>query len=281
MLAEKQPFRKELHLMANTQNHTPMKKLIYLYFLLIPFISFAQDKVEATRIIEQINKGESVSYQNAQIAGDLDLTRLQNMKEEKNFGKDSHKSYNSRVINSIRFVNCRFTGNVLAYYSEGNGKWNNDDENATYNAHFEGDVIFENCVFEQQSAFKYTEFSKAVSFQKSVFRDEALFKYSKFAKGPDFSNVNFEGPANFKYTDFPKGVNFAGTSFKEEASFKYAKFTEGAILKNARFNGYADFKYTKFSQPLDISGVSFSGEEDFKYAKVDGKNFTSYVLNNK
>jgi hypothetical protein len=258
-----------------------MKKLTYLFFLLIPFIAFAQNKVEATRIIDQINKGEAVSYQNAEITGDLDFTRLKNMKEEKDSSKDSHKSYSSQVTNSIRFINCRFSGDVLAYFSEGEGNWNDNDDNATYNAHFEGDVIFENCVFEQKSAFKYSKFSKAVSFQKSVFKEEALFKYSKFAKGPNFSNVNFEESANFKYTDFPEGVSFAGASFKEDASFKYAKFTEGVNLKNASFNRYADFKYTKFSQPLEISGISFSGNEDFKYAKVDGKNFTSYVLNNK
>jgi hypothetical protein len=169
-----------------------MKKLICLYFLLIPFISFAQSKVEASRIIDQINRGEAVSYQNVEITGDLDFTRLQNMKEEKDFHKSKHKSYFSEVTHSIRFINCRFAGDVLAYYSEGNDQWNDDDDNATYNAHFAGDVFFENCVFEKKSAFKYSKFSKAASFQKSVFRDEALFKYSKFAYGPNFSHVNFE-----------------------------------------------------------------------------------------
>jgi uncharacterized protein YjbI with pentapeptide repeats len=258
-----------------------MKKLIVLCFLLVPFLTFAQSKVEASRIMDQINRGEAVSYQNVEITGDLDFTRLQNMKEESGPRKSDHTSYISEVTSSLRFANCRFTGDVLAYFSEGNGKWNDHEENAVYNAHFTGEVIFENCVFEGASAFKYSTFSKGVSFRKSIFREEALFKYSQFDQGVDFSNVNFEAIANFKYTGFPRGVNFAGASFKEDASFKYVKFKEGVNLKSASFNRYADFKYTQFSQPLHISGVSFSGNEDFKYAKVDGKSFTSYLLNTK
>jgi hypothetical protein len=258
-----------------------MKKLICLYFLLIPFMSFAQNKVEASRIIEQVNRGEAVSYQNTEITGDLDFTRLQNMKVERNSEEHSDKTAVSTVKSPLRFSNCRFTGDVRAYAgSDNNYSWK-QKEDTVFNANFEEEVIFENCVFENASAFKYSKFRKNVSFQKSVFKEEALFKYSKFATGPNFSNVNFEEGANFKYTDFPKGVTFAGVSFKEAASFKYAKFNEGVNFKNASFNRNADFKYTQFSQPLDLGGVSFSGDEDFKYAKVDGKAFTSYLLNNR
>jgi uncharacterized protein YjbI with pentapeptide repeats len=258
-----------------------MKKLIYWYFLLIPFVSFAQTKVDASRIIDQINRGEAVSYQNAEITGHLDFTRLQNMKVERDLEENSNRTASSTVKSPVRFTNCRFTGDVLAYSGTDDNYTRKHREDTTFNAHFEEEVVFENCVFERASAFKYSKFGKNVSFQKSVFRKEALFKYSKFAVGPNFSNVNFENGANFKYTDFPKGVSFAGTAFKDDANFKYAKFKEGVNFKSASFNRYADFKYTQFSQPLDISGVSFSGNEDFKYAKVDGRNFTSYVLNNK
>jgi uncharacterized protein YjbI with pentapeptide repeats len=251
-----------------------------LYFLLIPLVSFAQNKVDASRIIDQINRGEAVSYQNVEITGDLNFTHLQNMKVERNSEENSDKTAVSIVKTPLRFTNCRFTGDVLAYVgSDNNHSWKHR-EDTIFNAHFEEDVIFENCIFENASAFKYSKFSKNVSFQKSLFKEEALFKYSKFAKGPNFSNVSFEENANFKYTDFPKGVNFAGASFKD-ANFKYAKFTEGVSMKSASFNRYADFKYTQFSQPLDLSGVAFSGNEDFKYAKVDGKAFTSYLLNNR
>lgn len=253
-----------------------MKKLTTLLLLLLTTAyCFAQTRIDAKTIIDQVNKGEAVSYQDVEISGDLDFTQLENMKavHGKNHEDSDHKTYLSRVKSPIRFVNCRFKGGVLAYYSENN--------KPTCNTDFEEDVTFENCVFEQESAFKYSQFGKNAFFKQCTFTKEALFKYSKFATGPDFSKSTFAEAANFKYTKFPKGVSFEGATFNRDANFKYADFTNGVRFTKASFSGYSDFKYTSFSEPLDLTGVSFSGNEDFKYAKVDGRNFSSYLLRNK
>ncbi|MCJ8164697.1 pentapeptide repeat-containing protein [Pontibacter sp. E15-1] len=238
--------------------------------LLFPLLTWAQTKVNASEIIEKMNRGEAVSYKNAEIVGNLDMTKLQNMKRKS--GKQDTEAYISTVTAPVTFVNCTFRGDVLAYYSPDNGAsgmFNNT--NRVYNTHFEKDVLFENCMFAQKSAFKYAGFKGKASFQGSRFTEEALFKYTDFSKDVNFSNVRFEEAANFKYVDFPDKVSFAGATFAEEANFKYTKFLEGADFQEARFDGTANFKYAKISDSFNLRGTDFRGGDDFKYTRLNDK----------
>lgn len=253
-----------------------MRKVQVLFvLLLLPLLSFGQTRVDASEILQKINRGEAVSYKNAEITGDLNMTKLQNMKLKNGKSGDS-KEYISTVTAPVTFVNCTFRGDVLAYYNPGNGTSGifNSSSNEVYNTNFERDVLFENCKFEQESAFKYSEFKGAASFVGSRFSDEALFKYTKFSKNANFSNVRFEEEANFKYVDFPKRISFAGATFGEEANFKYAKFQEGVNFQKARFDGTANFKYAKISDTFNIRGADFRGGEDFKYTKLNDRSVT-------
>ncbi|GAB3536367.1 hypothetical protein GCM10027443_26540 [Pontibacter brevis] len=256
-----------------------MKKAQVLFaLLLLPLLSFGQTKVDASEIIQKLNRGEAVSYRNAEITGDLNMTKLQNMKLKNGKNGDT-KEYISTVTSPVTFVNCIFRGDVLAYYNPDNnmsGVMNNSNE--VYNTNFERDVLFENCKFEQESAFKYSEFKGAASFVGSRFSDEALFKYTKFSRNTNFSNVRFEEDANFKYVDFPKGISFAGATFEEEANFKYAKFQEGVNFQKARFDGTANFKYAKISDAFNIKGADFRGGDDFKYTKLNNRSVSLATL---
>ncbi|WPP50854.1 pentapeptide repeat-containing protein [Catalinimonas niigatensis] len=248
--------------------------LILALFLLIGSQAYAQKTVRAEDIIAQINRGEVVDYENVKVSGVLDLTNLENQTSKRKgdgwFG--SNKQYESTVENSIRFIKCTFLDDVLAYYNE-------DDD--TYIAHFEEDVLFEQCVFERASEFKYSDFEEKASFARTVFNREANFKYAEFADGPDFSGSIFEEDANFKYADFSDQPQYADVVFEEEANFKYAKFPDGVSFESAVFNDLANFKYTKFSSPLNINNVSFNGGEDFKYTEIDGQAFTTYLIRNR
>ncbi|MEK6479472.1 pentapeptide repeat-containing protein [Catalinimonas sp. 4WD22] len=233
--------------------------------------TFAQRTIPAEEILSQINRGEDVNYNNVKISGVLDLTNLDNRTSKKKgdswFG--NNRQYESTVEGSISFTNCAFLDDVIAYYNE-------DDD--TYIAHFEEDVIFEKCVFERASEFKYSEFEEKASFAHTVFEEEANFKYAKFSDGPDFSACVFDDDANFKYADFSDQPRYTNVLFEEEANFKYAKFPDGVSFQSAVFNDLANFKYTKFSSPLNLDNVSFNGDEDFKYTEIDGKDFTSYLI---
>lgn len=212
-----------------------------------------QTRILAKDIIKQINEGRAVEYTGVEIEGELDLTNLQNQRLERSSGSwlgfDGNETYESTVEVTVKFTNCTFLDDVLAYYHL-------ERRHETYIAHFEKDVVFKNCTFKEASEFKYSEFSGVVSFSGCTFNDVANFKYAEFSSGPSFSYARFERGADFKYTEFPRETSF----------------------EKATFEGLANFKYTKFRSPLNMQGVAFRGDEDFKYTKIDGRSFTSYLL---
>jgi uncharacterized protein YjbI with pentapeptide repeats len=230
-----------------------MKKIILASLCLIAAQLIAQTKIKATDIIKQINEGTAVNYSNAEIEGDLDLTDLQNRSELRSANNhlfhDDNTSFESVVEVPVNFTGCTFLGNVLAYYHI-------EQRNETYVAHFEKDAVFKNCVFKEASEFKYTEFNGVAEFISCTFNAEANFKYAEFSSGPLFTNAKFERGADFKYTEFPRETSF----------------------EKAIFHGQANFKYSKFKSPLKMDDVAFRGSEDFKYTKIDGRDFTSYLL---
>lgn len=232
----------------------PMKYLVSVLICITASVASAQTKtVKASDIIKQINEGKSVEYTNVEIDGHLDLTDLENRRLKRSssgfFDFGGNEEYESHIEVSLKFTNCTFLGDVLAYYHL-------DRPNETYVAHFEKDAVFANCTFKRASEFKYSEFDGAAVFTGCAFNEEANFKYAEFSTGPSFSMARFERGVCFKYTEFPRETSF----------------------EKATFYGTADFKYTKFRSPLNMNGVSFKGDEDFKYTKIDGQSFTSYLL---
>ena len=258
-----------------------MKNLqILLVLLLLPMLTWAQSKVNASEIIAKINRGEAVSYKNAEIVGDLDMTKLQNrkLKDQKGDSKYSSKEYISTVTAPLTFVNCTFKGDVLAYFNPDSGVNMVNSNNEVYNTNFDKEVRFEKCTFERAAAFKYSEFEGGASFAGSRFAEEALFKYSKFRGAIDFSNARFSADANFKYVTFPVKVSFAGATFGGEANFKYAKFDEGVNFQKATFDGTANFKYAKISDSFNIKGADFKGGDDFKYTRLNNRQVSLNTL---
>ncbi len=103
-------------------------KNVVLAFLLIIIISggvVAQTTVAASDVMAQINRGQAVTYKNVEIAGDLDLTQLNN-KTLKEQSEDMHpnKVFISTVTAPLNFTNCTFTGKVMAYFNPDQGKIN-------------------------------------------------------------------------------------------------------------------------------------------------------------
>ncbi|MDQ2657369.1 MAG: pentapeptide repeat-containing protein [Bacteroidota bacterium] len=253
-----------------------MKQLLTTFFCLIlaPGAITAQTRIMASDIIRQINDGRTVEFSNVEIQGDLDFTSLKNRKPKHSGDGSDQQNYESTVEVPVRFINCTFFGDVLAYYHD-------DREKATYIAHFEKDVIFRNCAFNEGSEFKYSEFNGPAVFDGCTFREEANFKYAEFSEGASYTKVTFESRADFKYTEFTSGPSFSNAKFESGADFKYTEFPRQTSFEKAVFRGKADFKYSKFKSPLNIDDVAFNGSEDFKYTEIDGRNFTSFLLKKK
>lgn len=233
-----------------------LRSFLILSIVAAPLTSFSQKSVEASQIIEQIRRGESISIEDAVITGDLDFTFYFEKKYEDQYSRKKENwndnSVKEMISGKIVFVNCVFRDGVLAYIHD-------EKTNYTFIASFENTVVFQNCIFEKESDFKYSSFEETADFNGSVFEEEALFKYAKFQDYADFGNSKFDDDANFKYAKFQEGLNFSGTIFKEDLNLKYAKI-------NGEFN----------SKNMDVQD-----DLDVKYTKVNGESFSKYLIKSK
>lgn len=272
-----QPFGKDQHLLGKQHpKETVMKILITSLALAVAawVPALAQTTVAANDIIAKINRKEAVSYQNATIVGDLDLTSLANRKQVRDGGWGDSEHFLSTVDVPITFTNCTFKGKFLAYRTdEWEGKRFMKGSNTVYNTNFPEAVRIENCTFNDDAAFKYSEFSQRAIFTSNTFQQIALFKYTKFRNAADFSSSSFQGYADFKYTHFNEASIFEKVTFNRSADFKYTDFDEGADFRQATFAGNTDFKYTKFPRGTRFDNARFQGSIDVKYATLDGRKF--------
>lgn len=251
-----------------------MKTLLPAFLLALVALSptLAQRTVDAKEIIQKINRKEAISFENTTITGDLDLTDLANRHDvrEGNWRGESEQ-YLSTVEVPLSFRNCTFQGKVLAYRSEDSRLLKTNSR--VYNADFNEAVTMENCTFNDDAAFKYSNFRQRALFTDNTFRETALFKYAKFRDAADFGGSTFGGYADFKYTKFDESSVFQKVSFDRYADFKYTKFEEGADFRQARFSSTADFKYTHFPRGTKFDDARFNGTTDFKYTTLDGRKF--------
>lgn len=253
-----------------------LQMLMIFLFLIGTGLVFGIDRVNADRIIDQINNGKDVYYKDAEIIGDLDLTSIDEITQDnpKKRSRWSTKVYSCHVKTSLSFINCVFQGKVLGYVHY-------NRKNKTYNAVFYKDVDFQGCEFKDDSAFKYAKFQKKANFKNTKYHKEALFKYTKFSTPVSFSNAGFFGSANFKYTPFPQIVDFDNAVFHRYANFKYTKFPSGVSFKNTKFKRDANFKYVKFKKPVNFDGIVFEDDVNLKYTKIEGKSFKRYLRDKK
>lgn len=254
-----------------------MKTLTTLLLLIFAAVApvLAQTTVSANDIIDKINRNEPVSYQNATITGDLDLTNLANRREVREGNRlGETQEYRSTVDVPLTFRNCTFRDKVLAYRTEEPEKGRLLNRITTvYNANFTEVVTLENCTFEKNAAFKYAMFQQRAIITGNTFRDDAVFKYTKFRSAADFSGSTFRGYADFKYTEFDESSAFENAAFERYADFKYTRFGESTDFRKARFANTADFKYTNFPRGTQFDNVRFDGSTDFKYTTLNGRKF--------
>lgn len=254
-------------------------QIVLAAVLLTNSVAFGQTSIDAKEVVTKINQGQAVSYQNATITGDIDLTHLNNQTFKlQGDGKWQDTIFTNTVTVPVIFMNCTFTGKVIGYFNPDNGKEVWTKPGRIYNTNFENDLAFKSCTFEQEVNFKYSQFKGSVNFSRSQFRDLTFFKYSDFAIAPDFSQAQFKA-LSFKYVKFPKATNFEGAKFNGDTDFKYAEFSEGANFQKAIFEGFANFKYAKFSNP-NVQDAVFNST-DFKYTTVNSQKMPLTALTGK
>lgn len=228
-----------------------------LLFGIFSIRAVAQKTVKASDIMQDIKDGKSISYSNAVIKGDLDFTymaeKMPDLPDNRKWWRNgSSNTVEESIGVSISFVDCIFEDDVLAYI-------HHDRSGYTFTADFDKDVIFKNCQFTGDAMFKYSDFDDKAVFQGSKFEEESTFKYAEFDEMADFSN----------------------TYFSDDATFKYANFDEGATFEKAMFDESWNIKYLEARGDFNIDGLKVRDDIDAKYTKINGRSFTSYLVNSR
>jgi len=169
--------------------------------------------IKAEEILEKIEKGKPVEYENVIIYGDLDLHRL-----DLPFNKNKLK-----IIKSI----------IKIEYSV-----------------IKGDVFFDHAVFSGLVDFDGTTFTKAANFSGSHFQEDAGFSDAEFQVEANFTRAHFAIDANFSRAKF-NDADFGRSRFEKHFYLANAKvytlklsdavFSEGSSihLKDFNFNRIA------------------------------------------
>ncbi len=225
-----------------------------LLFSIFVIRAFAQNTVQASKIMEDIRDGKSIVYENTVIVGELDFTYMSEKmpdlpQKSKWWNNGGSNTVEESIDVIISFKGCTFEGDVLAYIHD-------DPSGYTFTADFDKEVTFSNCEFKKNAMFKYSDFDDQVNFSGSQFQRKSTFKYAEFDEKADFSKTRFE----------------------DDATFKYAQFDEGASFNSAVFEESWNIKYLKARGEFDIAGLDVGDDIDAKYTKINGRSFTNYLI---
>src|SRR5687767_10746143 len=106
-----------------------MKKIFRFIIVLfaVPTLSIGQTTMSAEAVKAKINANSPLALTNVHITGDLDLTKLANMKKVSNKDEDDKgKTFVSTVTSPVSFTNCTFSGKVLGYFNPDNERMKNN-----------------------------------------------------------------------------------------------------------------------------------------------------------
>ena len=153
--------------------------------------------IKAEEVLEKIEEGKPVEYENVIIFGDLDLYRI-----DLPVNKDKR-----RIISSI----------IKIEYST-----------------IKGDVFFDRSSFSRLVDFDGTVFTKATNFSDSQFCEDAGFSEAQFQGEANVSRAEFMTEANFSRAKFSGDAEFGGSNFHKNLNLASAK-TYTIHLSDAMF----------------------------------------------
>ena len=167
---------------------------LLLHALLFPEASGLSDPnakiIRAEDILEKIEIGAPVDYNNVTIVGDLNLSSLQlpsKHKERSEFEQEiRYLSTDVKLIESPISINgSKIRGSI---YSD--------------NIIFNRSITFSGCVFDKDVHFRGTQFGDDVSFQDSSFAGNAYFEWAELDGKANFQNSIFYNSSHFLEVNF-------------------------------------------------------------------------------
>jgi hypothetical protein len=121
-------------------------------------------KIPASEILNKIQKGEHIEYDHVIIKGNIDISKLNLLKENENF-----------IISSKIIIT---------------------------NSHIPGNPFFGKAIFKDTIRFDGSTFSGVVDFYRAMFSEDAYFHDTTFSGNANFNGAMFSGDAYLTATKF-------------------------------------------------------------------------------
>ena len=220
----------------------------------------AQERVEvpASKILEQIENGEDVYFENVRITGELNLSNieLETVPIARQRGLTLKTDPESEIIvvqkpwHGGRPIKLLGLEEVLKVV--------------------ESEITIKDSIFENEVDFSNTLFIKPLYFYGTSFSGKTDFSRASFS-GVVFGDAIFSSESNFRYARFNGYTDFVYARFNDNTNFAYARFNDNTNFVYTIFSGNAFFDLAEFDKvffsDVEFSRVSFSGF-DFKFMEV-------------
>ena len=252
-------------------------------------------EVSASKILEQIENGEDIYYENVRITGELDLSELEletvfvtrpvwqistfGLEKELNIVESKIAIKNSTFGNEVDFSDTQLIKSLDFQDSSFLDRANFTNARFTgpanfYNVSFDGDAVFSDVSFTDLVSFGYADFSGVADFEGADFSGFADFLTADFSCVPSFFfDADFSGVADFWDADFSGFTYFQSASFSSVADFHDADFSGFTYFFQTDFSGDADFRDANFSGDTKFIQTDFSGDAWFNNANFSGDTF--------
>jgi len=231
--------------MTNTKVGKMKPKNVIVWILLLGIVvllmsTSAQAKehkeVNATYILEKIEKGKNISLEDARITGELNLSKIELITLP--IARSKQEIMYCGLEEELKIV--------------------------------ESNIIIRDSVFERDVDFSNTEFRKDIEFFGTSFSSRNFFRGANFAGDANFEDANFAGNADFQNTNFTGNAYFRDANFAGNANFEDANFAGDADFYHAIFAGNAGFWYANFAGNSDFYHANFAGNSVFWYTNFRG-----------
>lgn len=185
----------------NLITKTLVNGLFLIAFALLTFNTSAQEVVQASDILQMVNKKEKVELEGVTIKGDLDFTSLNKKFRGGSYGvrKGVVKEYFTKLLAPLILKNCTIEGDIITF-----------SENQTPG------VLKEN----------FVAFDEVAIFENCQFRGDVTFERMTFYQGIEIRNCTFEQKLNFDRVHFSIAPIIEGGNTMSQLSKRKTNWAE-------------------------------------------------------
>ena len=174
-----------LHLNLIANNLT--NGIFIIAFALMAFNVSAQEVIQASDILQKINKKEKVELEGVTIKGDLDFTSLNKKFRGGSYGvwRGVVKEFFTKLLAPLILKNCTMEGDIITFSEKQTPGVLKENFVA-----FDEIAIFENCQFKGDVTFERMTFHQGIEIRNCTFDNKLKFNKVHFSIAPIIEGGN-------------------------------------------------------------------------------------------